>query len=238
MINKGELFLIPNTIGNDIIDDNIPNNIKYIIEKLDCFIVENQKAARKFIKLVSPNKNQEKLVFFTLNKHTSLFDADTFLKKCLEGESTGLISDAGCPSIADPGSNIVAKAHQLKIKIRPLVGPSSIILSLMASGMNGQNFAFNGYLPIDKAQKIKKIKIFEKKAIKENQSQIFIETPYRNDTLAKDLIKTLSSTTKLCLATDLSLKTEEIVSDSVGNWRNKNLININKRPTIFIIDKG
>lgn len=237
MSENGCLYLIPNTIGNNRIEENIPINVKYIVEDLNYFIVENEKVARKYIKLISPNKSQEEITLYKLNKRTSLIESDSYLNMCFKGESIGLISDAGCPGIADPGALIVSKAHDLKIKIKPLVGPSSILLALMASGMNGQSFAFNGYLPIDKLERKNKIKLLEKKVLNDNQSQIFIETPYRNNSLLDDLISNLSDSIKLCVATDISLNSEKIRSKSIYNWKKIDVENLNKHPTIFIIDR-
>jgi len=237
MSENGCLYLIPNTIGNNRIEENIPINVKYIVEDLNYFIVENEKVARKYIKLISPNKSQEEIILYKLNKRTSLIESDSYLNMCFKGESIGLISDAGCPGVADPGALIVSKAHDLKIKIKPLVGPSSILLALMASGMNGQSFAFNGYLPIDKLERKNKIKLLEKKVLNDNQSQIFIETPYRNNSLLDDLISNLSDSIKLCVATDISLNSEKIRSKSIYNWKKIDVENLNKHPTIFIIDR-
>lgn len=238
MSKNGYLYLIPNTIGNYEVDRNIPVEVKNIIEKLNYFIVENEKVTRKYIKLVSPYRSQEKITMYQLNKHTSLNESYSYLNICLKGQSIGLISDAGCPGIADPGALIVSKAHNLNIKVKPLVGPSSILLALMASGMNGQNFAFNGYLPIEKKERFKKIKFFEKRSLNENQSQIFIETPYRNNSLFNDLINILSNSTELCIATDISLNSERIKSESVDNWKKINKEDLNKRPSIFILNSG
>ena len=237
MSENGCLYLIPNTIGNNRIEVNIPINVKYILEGLNYFIVENEKVTRKYIKLISPNKSQEEIILYKLNKRTSLIESDSYLNMCFKGESIGLISDAGCPGVADPGALIVSKAHDLKIKIKPLVGPSSILLALMASGMNGQSFAFNGYLPIDKLERKNKIKLLEKKVLNDNQSQIFIETPYRNNSLLDDLISNLSDSIKLCVATDISLNSEKIRSKSIYNWKKIDVENLNKHPTIFIIDR-
>ena len=236
MNKNGCLYLIPNTIGSNDINISIPANVKTIVEKLDTFIVENEKIARRYIKLISPNKSQDAITIFKLNKHTSLIEYDSYLNTCLNGKSIGLISDAGCPGIADPGSPIVLKAHELNIKVSPLVGPSSIILAMMSSGMNGQNFAFNGYLPIQKKERIKKIKFFEKRAFKENQSQVFIETPYRNNSLFSDFIKTLAGSTLLSVATDLNLKSEKIKTRSINSWSKSDNEDLNKRPSIFILN--
>lgn len=163
-------------------------------------------------------------------------ELNSFLDPIYEGYNIGLISDAGCPGVADPGSDIIKIAHQSNIRVVPLVGPSSILLAIMSSGLNGQNFAFNGYLPIDRADKKNKIKELEKTSQQKNQSQIFIETPYRNNKMLEDLTKTLSGDTKLCIACDITLSTEYIKTLSVNEWK-KNKINIDKKPAIFIIHK-
>jgi 16S rRNA (cytidine1402-2'-O)-methyltransferase len=171
-----------------------------------------------------------------INKFTLAEELNSFLDPIYEGYNIGLISDAGCPGVADPGSDIIKIAHQSDIRVVPLVGPSSILLAIMSSGLNGQNFAFNGYLPIDRADKKNKIKELEKTSQQKNQSQIFIETPYRNNKMLEDLTKTLSGDTKLCIACDITLSTEYIKTLSVNEWK-KNKINIDKKPAIFIIHK-
>lgn len=236
MLEKGCLYIIPNTIGNDEIDYSIPAEVKHIINGLDNFIAENEKEVRRLIKLVNPNKSQDQISINVLNKHTPNNESKTFLDICLMGNSIGMISDAGCPAIADPGSSIISRAHNLKIKVKPLVGASSIFLALMSSGMNGQNFSFNGYLPIEKRERKKKIKFLEKKTLTHNQSQIFMETPYRNNSLFKDLINSLSGSIKLCIATDLTLISENIKTKTIDEWKSIKSLDLNKRPTIFIID--
>jgi 16S rRNA (cytidine1402-2'-O)-methyltransferase len=171
-----------------------------------------------------------------INKFTLAEELNSFLDPIYEGYNIGLISDAGCPGVADPGSDIIKIAHQSNIKVVPLVGPSSILLAIMSSGLNGQNFAFNGYLPIDRVDKKNKIKELEKTSQQKNQSQIFIETPYRNNKMLEDLTKTLSGDTNLCIACDITLSTEYIKTLSVNEWK-KNKINIDKKPAIFIIHK-
>jgi 16S rRNA (cytidine1402-2'-O)-methyltransferase len=171
-----------------------------------------------------------------INKFTLAEELNSFLDPIYEGYNIGLISDAGCPGVADPGSDIIKIAHQSNIRVVPLVGPSSILLAIMSSGLNGQNFAFNGYLPIDRVDKKNKIKELEKTSQQKNQSQIFIETPYRNNKMLEDLTKTLSGDTKLCIACDITLSTEYIKTLSVNEWK-KNKINIDKKPAIFIIHK-
>ena len=177
------LYLIPSPLGEEFQPDIIPPQIKKIIEKINYFIVENEKEARRFIKKISIKKEQSLLKLYPLNKHTSAGAMADYLNPCLAGNDMGLISDAGCPGIADPGAAIVEKAYRLDIKVKPLIGPSSILLAMMSSGLNGQNFAFNGYLPIDKTDRKKAIKALESKSQKINQSQIFMETTYRNEKL-------------------------------------------------------
>lgn len=198
---------------------------------------ENEKAGRKFIKKITPTKAQNSIKVNLINKFTLKEELNSFLKPIFDGYNIGLISDAGCPGVADPGSDIVKIAHQSNIKVVPLVGPSSIILAIMSSGLNGQNFAFNGYLPIDRDDKKTKIKELERLSLQKNQSQIFIETPYRNNKMFEDLLKNLSDSTNLCIACDLTLKNEFIRTLSVNEW-GKNKINIDKRPAIFIIHKS
>lgn len=198
---------------------------------------ENEKAGRKFIKKITPTKAQNSIKVNLINKFTLKEELNSFLKPIFDGYNIGLISDAGCPGVADPGSDIIKIAHQSNIKVVPLVGPSSIILAIMSSGLNGQNFAFNGYLPIDRDDKKTKIKELERLSLQKNQSQIFIETPYRNNKMFEDLLKNLSDSTNLCIACDLTLKNEFIRTLSVNEW-GKNKINIDKKPAIFIIHKS
>ena len=198
---------------------------------------ENEKAGRKFIKKITPTKSQDSLKLNLINKFTLKEELNSFLKPIFNGFNIGLVSDAGCPGVADPGSDIIKIAHQSNIKVVPLVGPSSILLAIMSSGLNGQNFAFNGYLPIDKDDKKSKIKELERLSFQKNQSQIFIETPYRNNKMFEDLLKNLSNSTNLCIACDLTLKSEFVRTLSVNEWGG-NKINIDKKPAIFIIHKS
>lgn len=233
-IPKGKLFLIPTTLGENEPLEVLPISIKRAIEEIDYYIVENEKSARRFIKKISPRKPQPSLLIEVLNKFTETEVIPTFLQPCLEGHNIGVLSEAGCPGIADPGADVVRIAHQKNIQVVPLVGPSSIVMAMMASGLNGQNFAFNGYLPIDAAERKKTIKSLEKKSIDLGQSQIFIETPYRNDKLLAELLKTLSINTQLCIACDITLSTEFIVTKKISEWK-KTALDLNKRPTIFIV---
>ena len=231
----GVLYLIPTPLGENPPLEVLPLSVKKIIEDQNHFIIENEKAARRFIKKIAPNKNQDQLILYPLNKFITQQETETYLDECKAGISMGLFSDAGCPGIADPGSVIVAKAHRLGIQVKPIVGPSSLILAMMSSGMNGQNFAFNGYLPIEQKKRKQAIIKFEKKAIKDNQAQLFIETPYRSDSLHKELLKVLLSNTLLCVGCDLSLQNEYIKTLTISQWRNEKA-DLNKRPCIFIIE--
>lgn len=231
---KGKLYLIPSTLGEIPPLEVLPISIKRAIEEIDIYIVENEKTARHFIKKLSPRKSQPSLTLFALNKFTEASEIPSFLNPCLEGIDVGILSEAGCPGIADPGAAVVKIAHEKNIQVVPLVGPSSIILALMASGMNGQNFAFNGYLAIDGAERKKQIKKLEKKSKEENQSQIFIETPYRNNKLLEELIKTVSGNTRICVACDITLNTEFIKTKSASEWKGEQ-VDLHKRPAIFII---
>lgn len=232
----GQLFLIPVTLGTSNPLEVLPISIRTKIEKLNHFIVENEKASRAFIKLLAPNKKQDKLRFFQLNKYTNDSELPEFLKPCLDGVSIGLMSDAGCPGIADPGAAIVKIAHQLDITIVPMVGPTSIILTLMASGLNGQSFAFNGYLPIDSGLRKRKIKNLEKRAKSEDQSQLFMETPYRNNKLFQDCLKYLHSLTYLTLGLNITLPNEYVKTKSIAEWKKiESTINLDKQPCIFAI---
>jgi len=233
---KGKLYLIPTRLGDNPPLEVLPISIKKIIEDLNYYIVENEKTARRFIKRVSASKSQPSLKLSVLNKYTTEAERNTYLNPCIEGESVGLLSEAGCPAIADPGSDIVNLAHQMNIKVVPLVGPSSILLALMASGMNGQSFCFNGYLPIDKNEKKSKIKSLERLSAEQNQSQIFIETPYRNMKMLEDLTTILHPETRICVACDLTLPTEFIRTMPAKNWKS-NREDFHKRPAIFIIQK-
>ncbi|SNR43821.1 16S rRNA (cytidine1402-2'-O)-methyltransferase [Maribacter sedimenticola] len=231
---SGSVYLIPSTLGDMAPLEVLPISIKQTIERLDHYIVENEKTARHFIKKISPRKSQPSLKLFLLNKFTEQQEIPTFLNPCLEGFDIGILSEAGCPGIADPGAAVVKIAHEKNLQVVPLVGPSSILLALMASGMNGQNFAFNGYLPIDGAERKKYIKTLERKSKEENQSQIFIETPYRNNKMLEELIKTLAPSTRICVAADITLPTEYIKTKTAINWKREH-VDLHKRPAIFII---
>lgn len=237
MNTKGQLYLIPTTLGDNNPLEVLPISVKQIIEDTDTFIVENEKTARRFIKRITPEKSQPSLKIFLLNKFTEATDLPSFLEPCLHGVNVGLLSEAGCPGVADPGADVVKIAHDKNIKVVPLVGPSSILMALMSSGMNGQSFAFNGYLPIDKGERKNEIKRLERLSFDHNQSQIFIETPYRNNKMIEDLSTVLENNTDVCVACDITLSTEFIKTQTANQWK-KNKVDLHKRPTIFIIHKS
>ena len=228
------LYLIPTTLGESDTAHVIPSDVSAIVKNIKYFIVENIRTARRYLRKLDPHLNIDELQFFELNQHTDGRIIETYLNPISEGFDMGIISEAGCPGIADPGAEVVKYAHIHHIRVIPLVGPSSILLSLMASGMNGQNFAFIGYIPVKPSERIKAIKEIERKSGIENQTQIFIEAPYRNNPLLTDLIKSLNEQTRLCVACDLTLETEFIKSQTVAQWR-KEIPDLNKRPAIFLV---
>jgi 16S rRNA (cytidine1402-2'-O)-methyltransferase len=232
----GKLYLIPTTLGDNEPLEVLPLSVRQVIEKTSYFIVENEKSARRFIKKITPRKSQPGLKLYKLDKFTNQIETQHYLDVCLKGENIGLLSEAGVPAVADPGALIVKMAHLKNIRVVPLVGPSSIIMALMSSGMNGQNFAFNGYLPIEKSERKKKIKQLEKLSFDNDQSQLFIETPYRNEKMFADLLQALSADTDLCIAADITLQTEYIKTMSVKEWKNAKP-DLHKKPAIFIIYK-
>jgi 16S rRNA (cytidine1402-2'-O)-methyltransferase len=232
----GKLYLIPTTLGEMNPEDVMPQTIKRSIDFIDDYIVENDKTARKFIKSIAPDKKQAELRLSLLNKHTEVTDYQNMIQPLLEGRNAGLMSEAGCPGVADPGAVIVKLAHEKGIQVVPLVGPSSILLAIMASGMNGQSFTFNGYLPIDASEKKSTLKQLERISFEKNQSQLFIETPYRNNKIFEDMLATLQPNTHICVACDITLPTEFIKTLTVNDWK-KNKVDLHKRPCIFIIHK-
>lgn len=233
---QASLYLIPVTLGETSVEQVLPTYNKEIILQIKYFIVENIRSARRFLKKVESSINIDELTFYELNKHTKPEDIENYLNPMANGFHVGIISEAGCPAIADPGSDIVAIAQKKNYKVVPLVGPSSILLSLMASGFNGQGFAFHGYLPIDGSERIKKIKQLENLIHHEHQTQIFIETPYRNQKLAEDIIKHCTPSTKLCIAMNITCENEYIRTLSVKQWA-KQLPDMAKQLCIFLLYK-
>jgi 16S rRNA (cytidine1402-2'-O)-methyltransferase len=233
----GKLYLIPTTLGEETEPlEVMPLSVKKVIEQVDYFIVENEKSARRFIKKISPKKSQPSLQLMLLDKYAEELETSKYLDACKQGIHVGLLSEAGVPAVADPGASIVKLAHEKGIQVVPLVGPSSILMAMMASEMNGQNFAFNGYLPIDKSDRKKAIKDLERVSKDKNQSQIFIETPYRNDKLFTVLKAVLTPSTQLCIAADITLPSEYIKTLEVKDWKHQKP-DLHKRPAIFIIQK-
>jgi len=233
MATNGVLYLIPTLLGDSEPLEVLPMRVKKSIDMIDHYIVENEKSARAFIKRVLPSKKQPDLVMFTLNKFTEASEFARFLAPCREGKPVGILSEAGTPCIADPGAVIVEIAHREGIRVVPLVGPSSILLALMASGMNGQKFTFNGYLPVETGDRKKEIRKLEALARK-GHTQIFMETPYRNQRMMEDLLVAAEDHMRLCIAADISLPTEFIQTKTIKQWRGK-VPDLNKRPCIFIL---
>lgn len=235
MATKGILYLIPTTLGDTAeTADVLPVKINQIINIIDEYIVENEKTARHYLKKMGIQKPLQEIVLHPLNQHTDISVVSGYLKNIEQGKNIGVISEAGCPGVADPGAEVVKIAHQRNITITPLVGPSSILLALMASGFNGQSFAFNGYLPKERNDRVKKIKDLEKLAYQRNQTQLFIETPYRNAHLLGDIVAVCDTKTLLCIACDVTLPTEFIKTKTISEWK-KQLPDISKRPAIFLL---
>ena len=234
-IKKSTLYIIPSFIGsNDSLEHISKYNLR-IIDEINYFIVESEKKSRRFIKKILPTKNQDDLIFFQIKKNKNDINNEKYLKPLIKGQNMGLMSDSGNPVIADPGASIIKTAHVLKINVKPLVGPSSILLALISSGMKGQRFTFNGYLPINSKERIKELKFLEKKSKKNDETQIFIETPYRNNQLLDLTKRVLSQDTQLSVASCLDSKEEKIISLSISEWK-KEEVNLNKKPTVFLID--
>ena len=232
------LYLIPTPLGAPDMPCLLPHEQAQIAGLTD-FVVEAEKTARAHLKHLGVTTPIRELNLQTLNEHTDLKTLPELLKPLQEGRSMGILSEAGCPAVADPGANLVALAHRHGYEVRPLIGPSSLLLALMASGANGQNFAFKGYLPSEKSERIAALKSLEQRSRQQNETQLFIETPYRNDALLADALETLYPETRLCTATDLTLPTQEIISQTVAAWRKfKTLPNLKKRPTIFVLHAG
>ena len=232
----GKLYLIPSAISNAPIEEVLPGYITSVINNITYYIVENERTGRRMLIRLGLKTPIDELTFFVLNKHTDRSELPAFFDLAL-GSDIGLLSEAGLPAIADPGSDLVLLAHRKNIEVVPLVGPSSILMAMMASGLNGQNFAFNGYLPVASNERIRRIRQLEQYSLKENQSQIFIETPYRNNQLIGDILKSCSESTLLCIATDITSNKAMIKTHSIAEWKNIKL-DLNKRPSIFILHKG
>jgi len=236
----GTLFLIPNTLGEtDALSSVLPEQVQRITAQLDYFVAENAKTARAFLKLVNANhalaKPLQEITISELNVNTPTAALAGLLAPLLAGRDGGLVSEAGVPAVADPGADLVRLAHQHNIPVRPLVGPSSLLLAVMASGLNGQSFAFNGYLPTDAAQRATRIKELETRSRKEKQTQLFIETPYRNAAMLEALVAACAPSTLVCVATDLSLASETIRTMTAAQWKSAKAPDFHKKPTVFLL---
>jgi 16S rRNA (cytidine1402-2'-O)-methyltransferase len=231
----GTLYFIPVTLGDNNITKVIPKDVISITQQLDEFVVESEKTARHFLSAIKHSKPIREIMLKTLNEHTPDKEIPLLLNSLLAGKDIGLMSDAGCPGIADPGAKLAALAHQKGIRVAPLVGPSSILLSLMASGLNGQRFTFLGYLPADKTARIQSLKDIEKSSRNHQETQVFIETPYRNQHMLEDILNSCGSETRLCVACNISLDDEFIATKSVKNWKQNALPDLHKKPTVFLL---
>lgn len=234
---QAALYLIPVTLGDTSIDRVLPAYNREVIASISHFVVENIRSARRFLRRSNPDIVIDDLTFYTLDEHTRIEEVSSFLAPLRQGLPVGVISEAGCPAIADPGADLVAIAQREGLPVVPLVGPSSILMSLMASGFNGQSFAFNGYLPVEPTERTRRIKQLEQRAYSEDQTQIFIETPYRNHKMIEELVRTCRPNTRLCVACDISCENEEIHTRTMSQWK-KAKYDLQKRPAIFLIYKG
>jgi 16S rRNA (cytidine1402-2'-O)-methyltransferase len=232
---NGKLYLIPTTIGTLETEQVIPSKVLEITKELRHFVVEELRTSRRYLSKIGVKTPIDNIEFFELNEHTSPAEVDTMLTPILDGNDLGLLSEAGVPAVADPGSLLVAAAHRKGIKVIPLVGPNSILLTLMASGLNGQNFAFVGYLPVKPEERKKRIKQLEQRSRAENQTQLFIEAPYRNTALFKDLLQTCSDETYLTIGCELTTPEELIFTKKIKDWKKSPIPDINKKNTVFAI---
>lgn len=233
---SGTLYLIPNLLGESTPERVLPAFNTKIINNIRYYIVENIRTTRRFLKKVDKNIDIDRLTFFELNQHTDPQIIGSYIEPLLHGEDMGIVSEAGCPAVADPGALVVELAQQKNIQVVPMVGPSSILLALMASGFNGQSFSFEGYLPIDNDKRIKRLKVLENRIYTENQTQIFIETPYRNNKIVQDFIAHCRPSTKLCIASEITTDNEFIKTKPLGRWKNS-CPDLSKKPTIFLLYK-
>jgi len=231
----GTLYMIPTTLGKTPSNNSLPEHTLQIIRTLDTLAVENIQSAVKFLRWVGDTVPEYKIDFYPLNKKTPEHEIFSFLKPLKAGRNMGVLSEAGAPGIADPGAKLVKMAHKNGIKVVPLIGPSSVLLAMMASGFNGQSFSFHGYLPIDAKQRKQVIIQLEGESRRHDRSQIFMEAPYRNNEIVKTILENCSPETRLCIATDITLESEFIVSKEVGEWQKGNVPDLHKRPSIFIL---
>jgi 16S rRNA (cytidine1402-2'-O)-methyltransferase len=231
----GVLYLIPNTLGNPDTTRTIPAAIPELTRVIKIYIVENLRNARRFLKSLDRSVDIDQLLFYELNEHTAFEEIPDFLQEVVDGADAAVLSEAGLPGVADPGALVVALAHQKGIKVVPMTGPSSILLSLMASGLNGQVFTFHGYLPVKHPERIKKIREIDQRVKRTKETQIFIEAPYRNEGLFADLIDSCNPLTNLCVAADITMDTEFIRTKSIEEWKKRERPLLHKRPVIFLL---
>jgi 16S rRNA (cytidine1402-2'-O)-methyltransferase len=231
----GTLYLIPVTLGDDCHVPVLPADVVNIARRLENFVVENEKTARRFLGSIKTLRPVRELIMNTLNEHTQDKDIPTLLAPLLAGRDVGIMSEAGCPGIADPGAKLVALAHRRGIRVKPLVGPSSILLALIASGLDGQRFSFLGYLPAEKAARKQRLKEIEKHSAQANETQIFIETPYRNQHLFDDILANCQPQTYLCVASNLTLENEQIQTRTIAEWQKVSAPSLQKQPTVFLL---
>lgn len=234
-MNKGTLFLIPVPLGQSPLDAVLPAAVRDKARQLRHFVAENAKSARAFLKQLPSDTPLQQIEIHELSEHTPAGTLPSLLAPLHAGIDVGLISEAGCPAVADPGANLVALAQREGIRVAPLIGPSSILLALMGSGLSGQNFAFHGYLPVKDEERQKKLRELEKDSRQEKRAQIFIETPYRNRQMLETLIKTCADSTRICVATDLTAESESIMTRTPPEWRRQGLPAIDRRPTVFLL---
>ncbi|MCO5258797.1 MAG: SAM-dependent methyltransferase [Crocinitomicaceae bacterium] len=232
----GKLYMIPTTLGGEQVNDVIPVTVQQLITELRYFIVEDIKSARRYLRRVDRNFPIDDSVFYELNKRTDNKNLLSYLKPAKDGHNIGVISEAGCPGVADPGAEMVALAHEIGIRVVPLVGPSSILLALMGSGFSGQEFTFHGYLPKERKERIRLLKDFEANTRRTGYTHIFMDTPFRNMNVLDDLLNELADTTKLCIASNITLPDESVWTMTVAQWREK-AYDLSKKPALFLIGR-
>ena len=233
-MSTGTLYLIPVSLGETNNDKLFPNLNLKLLEELDYMVVENEKSARRFIRSTGNKRDFEQLELILLDKRTKQHEISRPIELLIQGKDVGLMSEAGCPGVADPGQILIAEAHKYNIKVVPLIGPSSILLGLMGSGLNGQGFTFHGYLPIDKRERVNSLRDLDSTVSKTGYTQIFMETPYRNEKLFDDVLKTCNANHKLCVAVDITLETEQIKTLAIAEWKTQK-IDLRKRPCMFLL---
>lgn len=233
-MDNGKIYMMPNTLGGETTKDIIPQEVADLASGLRAFAVEDIKSARRLLRKIDREFPIDKCEFYFLNKHTPIEDLHKILKVLSRGDNLGIISEAGCPGIADPGAELVALAHQRNIEVVPLVGPSSILLALISSGFSGQSFSFHGYLPKERKDRIRKLKDFEGDSRRTGYTHIFMDTPFRNMNVLDDLLNELADTTMVCIASNITLPNAIIKTMSVKNWREKSF-DLSKSPTMFLI---